>query len=81
MQKQILHTKSLKSLSSVSNESINNIDKCISITNDFRDGFRLMKHTLNNKGNALDASLFHRLELYCKELELEFSLENTKTKK
>ena len=65
---------------SVSNESINNIDKCISITNDFRDGFRLMKHTLNNKGNALDASLFHRLELYCKELELEFSLENTKTK-
>lgn len=65
---------------SVSNESINNIDKCISITNDFRDGFRLIKHALNNKGNALDASLFHRLELYCKELELEFSLENTKTK-
>lgn len=65
---------------SVSNESINNIDKCISITNDFRDGFRLIKYALNNKGNALDASLFHRLELYCKELELEFSLENTKTK-
>ena len=42
--------------------------------NDFRDGFRLMKHALNNKGNALDASLFHRLELYCKELELEFTL-------
>jgi len=57
-----------------------NIDECISATNDFRDGFRLMKHALNNKGNALDASLFHRLELYCKELELEFSLENTKTK-
>ena len=39
-----------------------------------------MKHALNNKGNALDASLFHRLELYCKELELEFALENAKDK-
>ena len=39
-----------------------------------------MKHALNNKGNALDASLFHRLELYCKELELEFTLENAKAK-
>nr|WP_315018318.1 hypothetical protein [uncultured Campylobacter sp.] len=39
-----------------------------------------MKYNLNNKGNALDASLFHRLELYCKELELEFTLENTKDK-
>lgn len=57
-------------------KSIDNIKR----TNDFRDGFRLMKYNLNNKGNALDASLFHRLELYCKELELEFSLENTKAK-
>ena len=57
-------------------KSIDNIKR----TNDFRDGFRLMKYNLNNKGNALDASLFHRLELYCKELELEFTLENTKTK-
>lgn len=48
--------------------------------NDFRDGFRLMKYNLNNKGNALDASLFHRLELYCKELELEFTLENANDK-
>ena len=39
-----------------------------------------MKHALNNKGNALDASLFHRLELYCKELELEFTLENANDK-
>ena len=62
------------------NTSTNDIEKCISATNDFRDGFRLMKHALNNKGNALDASLFHRLELYCKELELEFTLENTKAK-
>ena len=57
-------------------KSIDNIKR----TNDFRDGFRLMKYNLNNKGNALDASLFHHLELYCKELELEFTLENTKDK-
>lgn len=60
--------------------SVKNIDECINTANDFRDSFRLIKHTLNNKGNALDTSLFHRLELYCKELELEFTLENTKTK-
>ena len=64
----------------IEDKSANIIGKCISTTNDFRDGFRLMKHTLNNKGNALDASLFHRLELYCKELELEFTLENAKAK-
>ena len=57
-----------------------NIDECISTANDFRDSFRLIKHAFNNKGNALDASLFHRLELYCKELELEFTLKNTETK-
>ncbi|WP_122870948.1 pentapeptide repeat-containing protein [Campylobacter showae] len=60
--------------------SVKNIDECINAANDFRDSFRLMKHTLNNKGNALDASLFHRLELYCKELQLEFTLENAKNK-
>ncbi len=64
----------------IKDKSTNNIDKCTSITNDFRDSFRLIKHALNNKGNALDASLFHRLELYCKELELEFTLENAKAK-
>ena len=62
------------------NHKINHIDKCINITNDFRDGFRLIKHTLNDKGNALDASLYRCLELYCKELELEFTLEKTKDK-
>ena len=62
------------------NHKINHIDKCINITNDFRDGFRLIKHTLSDKGNALDASLYRCLELYCKELELEFTLEKTKDK-
>ena len=63
------------------NHKINHIDKCINITNDFRDSFRLIKHTLNDKGNALDASLYRCLELYCKELELEFTLKKIKDKK
>ena len=54
-----------------------NIDEYISTANDFRDSFRLIKHAFNDKGNALDASLFHCLELYCKELELEFALKST----
>lgn len=54
-----------------------NIDECISTANDFRDSFRLIKHAFNDKGNALDASLFHCIELYCKELELEFALKST----
>ena len=69
----------LKELVKTQNATDANADNIKNI-NDFRDGFRLMKHALNNKGNALDASLFHRLELYCKELELEFTLENTKDK-
>ena len=71
--------KELKELIETRSEHDKSIDN-IKRTNDFRDGFRLMKHALNNKGNALDASLFHRLELYCKELELEFTLENAKAK-
>ena len=71
--------KELKELIETQSERDKSIDN-IKRTNDFRDGFRLMKYNLNNKGNALDASLFHRLELYCKELELEFTLENTKDK-
>ncbi|PSM51529.1 pentapeptide domain-containing membrane protein [Campylobacter blaseri] len=68
---------------SINDDQNKEIDECIKVTNDFRDGFRLIKHTLSNKGNALDASLFHRLELYCKELEIEigFRLENPKVKK
>ena len=64
----------LKELVKTQNATDANADNIKNI-NDFRDGFRLMKHALNNKGNALDASLFHRLELYCKELELEFTLD------
>lgn len=42
------------------------------IANDFRDSFRLFKNTLAKEGNNLDASNHHRVELYCKEIELNF---------
>lgn len=39
--------------------------------NDFRDSFRLIKNALIKDNNLLDASNFHKYELYCKEIELE----------
>ena len=42
--------------------------------NDFRDSFRIFKNTLIKDNNNLDASEFHRLELYCKEIELGESI-------
>lgn len=41
------------------------------VANDFRDSFRLFKNTLSKEGNVLDASNYHRVELYCKEIELD----------
>ncbi|EPP8196904.1 pentapeptide repeat-containing protein [Campylobacter lari] len=39
--------------------------------NDFRDSFRNFKSTLIKDNNLLDASNFHKYELYCKEIELK----------
>ncbi|HEB9315421.1 TPA: pentapeptide repeat-containing protein, partial [Campylobacter coli] len=39
--------------------------------NDFRDSFRAFKNALIKDNNLLDASNFHKYELYCKELELK----------
>ena len=44
------------------------------IANDFRDSFRSFKSVLIKDNNLLDASNFHRIELYCKEIELQESL-------
>ena len=41
------------------------------IANDFRDSFRFFKNALIKDNNLLDASNFHRIELYCKEIELK----------
>ncbi len=40
-------------------------------SNDFRDSFRTFKNTLIKDNNLLDASNFHKYELYCKEIELK----------
>lgn len=39
--------------------------------NDFRDSFRVFKNALIEDNNLLDASNFHKCELYCKEVELD----------
>ncbi|MCW1360190.1 hypothetical protein [Campylobacter sp. CCS1377] len=41
------------------------------IANNFRDSFRNFKSVLIKDNNLLDASNFHKYELYCKELELK----------
>lgn len=43
------------------------------IANDFRDSLRIFKNALIKDNNALDASNFHKYELYCKEIELKES--------
>lgn len=47
------------------------------IINDFRDSFRIFKNTLSKEGNLLDASNYHRVELYCKEIELDSKLKES----
>ncbi|TLD79958.1 hypothetical protein LS68_008960 [Helicobacter sp. MIT 05-5293] len=44
--------------------------------NDFRDSFRLFKNALIKDNNLLDASNHHRIELYCKEIELDSKISN-----
>ena len=41
------------------------------LTHKHRDSFRLIKNSLAKNGNTLDASQYHKMELYCKEIELE----------
>ena len=41
------------------------------MANDYRDSFRSIKSILLKIYNTLDASQYHKMELYCKEIELE----------
>lgn len=50
------------------------IDK---FANDFRDSFRNFKNALIKDNNSLDASNFHKCELYCKEIELNNKKDKT----
>lgn len=38
-----------------------------------RDTFRLIKNTFAKEGNILDASVYNKAELYCREMELNFA--------
>lgn len=58
-----------KVFNKIKEEDQKSLDK---IANDFRDSFRNFKSTLIKDNNLLDASNFHKYELYCKELELKF---------
>lgn len=40
------------------------------VASDFQDSFRLLKNTLIKDGNNLEASMYHRLEMYSKEISL-----------
>ncbi|EKQ5425171.1 pentapeptide repeat-containing protein [Campylobacter jejuni] len=53
------------------NKNIENKKSLDKFANDFRDSFRTFKNALIKDNNALDASNFHKYELYCKELELK----------
>ena len=49
-----------------------NVNKSlIYFINDFRDSFRILKNALIKDNNLLDASEFHKYELYSKEIELD----------
>lgn len=47
------------------------------IANEFRDSFRNIKSPMIEKHNLLDASNYHRVELYYKELELGYKKEKS----
>ncbi|ELH5471149.1 pentapeptide repeat-containing protein [Campylobacter coli] len=53
------------------NKNIENKKSLDKFANDFRDSFRTFKNALIKDNNLLDASNFHKYELYCKELELK----------
>ncbi|MBF7046081.1 pentapeptide repeat-containing protein [Campylobacter volucris] len=49
--------------------------------NDFRDSFKTFKNALIKDNNLLDASKFHKYELYCKEIELLAKKDKTSKEK
>ena len=46
------------------------------VYSDFRNSFSILKHTLNENGNLIDASDHHKAELYCKEMGLDYEIKN-----
>ncbi|CBG39330.1 pentapeptide repeat-containing protein [Helicobacter mustelae] len=50
----------------------NNTKEIDDFIKDYRDGFCAVKNGFIKNNNTLDASNYHRVELYCKEIELDF---------
>ena len=65
--------KSIKKAKEISeNKNNNNNEKeDYKFANDFRDSFRVFKSALIKDNNLLEASRFHKYELYARELELK----------
>lgn len=59
------------------NESILRIQHARNI----KDSFRVVKDVLLTQNNSLEAQIWHKLELYAKEIEIEFKIEDEQKKK
>lgn len=59
------------------NKNNNNEKKDYKFANDFRDSFRVFKSALIKDNNLLEASRFHKYELYAKEIELDYKENKT----
>ncbi|MDA3056996.1 pentapeptide repeat-containing protein [Campylobacter sp. VBCF_05 NA6] len=55
-------------------ENYKKLETKIQWANNFRDSFRVIKHSLIETNNNLEASNFHKLELYAKEIELGYKI-------
>ena len=54
----------------IKRKAVGDKDKEDKTANDYRDSFRLVKNALIKENNILNASQYHKMELYCKEMEL-----------
>ena len=70
--------KSIKKAKKIlENKNNNNEKEDYKFANDFRDSFRVFKSALIKDNNLLEASRFHKYELYAKEIELDYKENKT----
>ena len=55
----------------IKRKAVKDEDREDKTANDYRDSFRLVKNALIKENDILNASQYHKMELYCKEIELE----------
>lgn len=69
--------KSIKKAKEILKNENNNEKEDYKFANDFRDSFRVFKSALIKDNNLLEASRFHKYELYAKEIELDYKENKT----